>query len=121
MYIPSSFLWSKKITIKISGNYTEDEKKRLENAIHSHYRQKNNYLNKIDRYDDVYRLFFILMGTLLIFISYNCKTFASELFLIAGWVAISEIVYDLLFKTINRKRENVALKKLLKCKIIFED
>lgn len=112
---------TKKITIKINGNYTMDEKKRLEDAIHTHYKIKNNYLNKVDRYDDIYRLVFMIIGAVLIYISSYYTNFIGELFLIIGWVAVWEVTYDLLFKSIKRKTENSISKKLSKCKIIFED
>ena len=117
----AKMLAGKKITIKINGNYTNDEKNRLENAIHKHYKQKNNYLNKVDRFDDIYRLIFMIMGAILINISNQYTNFIGELFLIVGWVAVWEVTYDFLFRSIKRKNENLISKKLSKCKIIFEN
>ena len=117
----SRMISSKKITIKIKGIYTLDEKQRLTKVIHDHYKEKKEHLTKVDRYDDLYRLVFMIIGAILINISTYHTTFIGELFLIVGWVAVWEVAYDILFRSIKRKNENIISKKLSKCKIIFEN
>ena len=43
----------------------------------------------------------------------------SELFLIAGWVVIWEVVYDILFTGIKRKQKLKIAQKLSTCEISF--
>ena len=63
--------------------------------------------------------FSFLLGIILIIISEQLTLFLSELFLIAGWVVIWEVVYDILFTGIKRKRELKIAKKLSTCEINF--
>lgn len=62
----------------------------------------------------------LLIGVLLItFSSYFLKDVLKELVLIAGWVAVWEVVYDVLFTdNINRLKIN-RNKKISSCKIEF--
>ena len=45
----------------------------------------------------------------------------SEVFLIAGWVIIWEIIYDVLFSEIKRKRKARIYKTLASATIILKD
>ena len=94
-------------------------KKEQNDLIHSHYLKKVIQLKKIDHYDDYFRLLLLLLGIILIIISEQLTLFLSELFLIAGWVVIWEVVYDILFTGIKRKRELKIAKKLSTCEINF--
>lgn len=117
-----SHLHSKeKIELNIDGISNKEEQKKLENLIHSHYQTKVKQLNKIDKYDDYFRLILLLLGIVLIIISEQFTLFLSELFLIAGWVVVWEVVYDIVFTGIKRKRDLNLYKKLNTCKINFLD
>lgn len=63
--------------------------------------------------------FSLLLGIILIIISEQFTSFLSELFLIAGWVVVWEMVYDILFTGIKRKRDLKIVKKLATCEISF--
>ena len=74
------------------------------NKEQEHYQNKVKQLNKIDKYDDYIRIILLLLEILLIIISEQFTVLLSELFLIAGWVVVWEIVYDILFTGVRRKR-----------------
>ena len=80
---------------------------------------KVKYLNKIDKYDDYFRFLLLLLGIILIIISEIFSALLSELFLIAGWVVIWEVVYDILFTGIKRKQKLKIAQKLSTCEISF--
>ena len=76
-------------------------------------------LNKIDKYDDYFRFLLLLLGIILIIISEIFSALLSELFLIAGWVVIWEVVYVILFTGIKRKQKLKIAQKLSTCEISF--
>ena len=105
--------------LSIKSNLGKDEQDLLINAIHNNYNLKFKDLKLIDKYDDYLRLILLLLGVFLISISQETSSFISEISLIAGWVFIWEMLYDILFKQIKRKRKAVIYRKLSKCKINF--
>ena len=105
------------ITINITG--TENEN--IKNIITNYYKEKYLYFKKIDTLDNYIRLVLFLIGVLSIFISKQFTNIVSEVFLIAGWVIIWEIIYDVLFSEIKRKRKARIYKTLAKAKIILKD
>ena len=94
-------------------------KEQLIKLIHTHYEKKVKQLKQIDKYDDYFRMILLLLGIILIIISEHLTSFLSELFLIAGWVVVWEMVYDILFTGMKRKRSLNLYKKLATCKIEF--
>ena len=105
------------ITINITG--TENEN--IKNIITNYYKEKYLYFKKIDTLDNYIRLVLFLIGVLSIFMSKQFTNIVSEIFLIAGWVIIWEIIYDVLFSEIKRKRKARIYKTLAKAKIILKD
>lgn len=105
------------ITINITGTKNEF----IKNIITNYYKEKYLYLKKIDSLDNYIRLVLFLLGVLSIFISKQFTNIVSEIFLIAGWVIIWEIIYDVLFSEIKRKRKARIYKTLAKAKIILKD
>ena len=110
-----------KIILNIDNLSKKEEQNKLENVIHNHYQIKVKQLNKIDKYDDYFRLILLLLGIILIIISEQFTSLLSELFLIAGWVVVWEVIYDILFTGIKRKRDLTIYKKLTNCPINFLD
>ncbi len=108
-----------RIEIKINNLTNKEEQEKIKKLIHHHYQNKVLRLNKIDKYDDYFRLILLLLGIILIIISEQFTSFLSELFLIAGWVVVWEMVYDILFTGIKRKRDLKIVKKLATCEISF--
>lgn len=106
-----------KLTITIRG--TKNSK--LKSIIHDYYKEKYYFIKKVDTLDNIIRLILFLMGILFILISKHFHYLLDEIFLIAGWVTIWEIVYDILFNEIKRKRDAHIYKVLANCDIIFKD
>lgn len=112
-------LHKERIILNVNGLSNSKEQEQLIKIIHTHYQNKVKQLNKIEKYDDYFRIILILLGILLIIISEQFTSFLSELFLIAGWVVVWEVVYDILFTSIKRKRDLKLYKKLATCEIEF--
>lgn len=109
-----------KIAINIKGKFTKEEEDKIKKVINNHYNHKYGHLKQIDKYDDIYRLILLIIGILLIIISENLISFISELFLIAGWVVIWEMVYDIIFNQLKRTKNKNHYQKLAQAQINFE-
>lgn len=120
-YITNASLHTHKerIILNVDGLLNNKDQEQLVKLIHTHYQNKVKQLNKIDKYDDYFRFILLLLGILLIIISEQFTSLLSELFLIAGWVVVWEIVYDILFTGTKRKRDLKLYKKLATCEIEF--
>ena len=94
------------ISITIKGDFDEEKQSELESLIRRYYRKKTVLFNRNDKYDSIFKMTFALIG---------------ELFLIAGSVAIWEVVGDFLFEIMKRKREKNIYTRLSRCNISFED
>ena len=103
-----------KLTITITGTKNEN----IKNIIQNYYKDKYLYLKKFDNLDNYIRLTLFLIGILAIFIS---KQFSNILSEIAGWVVIWELIYDILFNEIKRKRKAKIYKILANATIIFNN
>ncbi len=112
---------SESILLIINGLSNTKDQEKLTKLIHTYYQTKVKQLKKIDQYDDYIRLILLLLGIVLIIISEQFASFLSELFLIAGWVVVWEVVYDILFTGIKRKRNLKTAKKLAICQLNFID
>ena len=109
------------IILNVNNLSKKEEQEQLLTLIHHHYQNKVKQLNKIDKYDDYFRLILLLLGIILIIISEQFISLLSELFLIAGWVVVWKVVYDILFTGIKRKRDLKLCQKLSTCKINFNE
>ena len=78
-----------------------------------------HFFNKIDKIDDYFHLILMIVGIVAIILSEKIVSLLSELFLIAGWVVIWEILYDIIFNDIKRRRTIRIYKELARCKINF--
>ena len=114
------FFRSKGISIEIYGIDSEIEQNKIKDILHNHYKNKVNFFNKIDKFDDYYRITLLVLGIIAILLSETFVSFLSELFLIAGWVVIWEIIYDVIFNEIKRRRKENIYKKLSISKINFK-
>lgn len=107
-----------KIELKINGNLSQSEQDKAINLIHGYYKEK---LKQYHKYDDYVRIFLLILGIVFIIISEHLIDVLSELFLIAGWVVVWEIIYDLIFTGFKRKKIKTTYKKLSMCEISFSD
>ena len=109
------------ISITIKGKFDEEKQSELESLIRRYYRKKTVLFNRNDKYDGIFKMTFALIGIILINVSIHVHDLLGELFLIAGSVAIWEVVGDFLFEIMKRKRERNIYTKLSRCNISFED
>lgn len=114
-----SYKQKDKINITIYGSLTKEEQNKLENTIHNYYNNLYKIYKNIDKFDNYIRFIALIIGIVLILISEQLTFLFSELFLIAGWVLIWEMLYDILFNEIKRKRKSKTYKALSICQITF--
>lgn len=112
-----------KITIEITSKIkiSNEQKQKIKETIINNteiYLKKEKTIKKHDNYN---KLFLILIGIILILLANLLKDLylIEELLLISGWVAIWEVVYDLLFVESQRRKKIKHLKKLYKGNIEF--
>lgn len=105
------------INIIISGTKNDN----IATIIKDYYQEKYLYLNKIDKLDNYIRLILFIIGIIAILFSEQFTNVISEIFLISGWVIIWEIIYDILFNEIKRKRKAKIYKYLANSKITFKN
>ncbi len=110
-----------KITLNIKGNINKEDQIKIKKTINKHYMNKYNSLKIIDKYDDIYRFILLIIGISFIIISEKLISFISELFLIAGWVVIWEMIYDILFNQLKRNKDKNHYQKLASAKIKYQD
>lgn len=119
-FCENKFFRKKGITLEVYGINDSKDKDLFIDIIHHHYKNKVNFYSKLDKFDDYYRISLLILGIVAILLSENFVSFLSELFLIAGWVVIWEIVYDVIFNEIRRKRKENIYKKLANSNIVFK-
>ena len=112
-------IYKEDILLIISNINDLEKQKEIRALIINFYQNKVKEFKKIDKFDNYFHLILLLLGVLLIIISEQFTLFLSELFLIAGWVVIWEMTYDILFTSIRRKKHLNIYKKLAKCTINF--
>lgn len=112
-----------KIIIEISAGFTMNkEKEKMRSCILEHY---NDVLKECEIYDKVdvtKKIFLMLFGLIVLVVARNIEVagIISELLNIAGWVAVWEVVYSLLFTDNERKFKQKRAKQLVKAEIIFK-
>ena len=111
---------NKNLVLNITGA-SNKIKKKLENTIHNYYSIKLTRYQKLDNIENYVRIGFFIIGILAILISEIFTSFLSELFLIAAWVIVWELVYDLLFNEIKRRRKAKIYKLLRDAEIVFRN
>ncbi len=106
-----------KLTLTITGTNNNN----LSIIIKKYYEEKYFYLHKLDIYDNYIRGILSIIGFIAILLSKKFTNILSEIFLIAGWVVIWEIIYDILFNEIRRKRKAKIYKTLANATIIIKN
>ena len=111
----------RKIILNINSKLNKNEKEIVSNLIHQYYEEKLKQYHISDKYDDYLRIILLLLGIICILLSETFIDLLSELFLIAGWVVVWEVIYDLIFTGFKRKKIKNTYKKLSRCEISFSD
>lgn len=112
-----------KIIIEIYAGFTMNkEKEKMRNCILEYY---NDVLKECKIYykvDVTKKIFLMLFGLIALVVARNIEVagIISELLNIAGWVAVWEVVYSLLFTDNERKFKQKRAKQLVKAEIIFK-
>ena len=105
----------RKIILNINSKLNKNEKEMVSNLIHQYYEEKLKQYHIIDKYDDYLRIILLLLGIICILLSETFIDLLSELFLIAGWVVVWEVIYDLIFTGFKRKKIKGISQKLSRC------
>lgn len=120
-----SFSPKEKANIKIITNkpLAEDEKHNLAEMIHAYFGLEVQKMLIISKSHVYFHWFLVLLGIVLIGIA-NLELVASlnvfkELFLITGWVVISEVIYDVVFEKFKDKIKLKRYKKLASAKVYY--
>lgn len=114
-------LYKKNLNLEVKGLSNKEEQEKLNKVIHEHYSKKFKIFELHDNIDDYFKIIFGCFGIVAVILSNKFSFLLSELFLIAGWVIIWEIIYDLLFNEIKRKRKNKIYRLLANCKIDYHN
>ena len=120
-----SFKEDIKINIKIDEEVTKKEKNDIVDMIREYFGLSIRETLIYYKYNNFKKVVLFILGIILIYISHFIGTIndflISEVFLIIGWVAIWEVFENILFVETKKKFKLKRLKKLVKCKISFED
>jgi len=116
---------NKKIEINIKTNclLTENQENDLINMIHAYFglEVKKDLIISKQQYKRQFILF--ILGIVLISISnidfIHHLSIISEIYLIAGWVIIWELIYNIIFEDVKRKLKIKRYKKLSEAKVDF--
>lgn len=115
-----------RIVIKICGraSFSSKEKEQMIDVLRNHYGLLVQHELRLHRYRKVKKFVLLLIGILFIafssYLSDLVTDVIGELFLIAGWVVIWELVYEVVFTDNTQKFQVLQMKKLTNCQIIFE-
>lgn len=114
---------NKGVELSVNSNLTEEQENILADMIHRHFGLETQKSILTFRYKTKYQILLFLIGIFLIalsnlpFIS-NLSTI-HEILLIFGWVAVWELIYDIMFVDIKENIKRKRLKKLSKVKINY--
>lgn len=112
------------IEIDDRASLNKEERHHLIDAIREYYGLMVKEKLIYTRFNNARKIILFIIGVLLILLSDALTNIFSllipELFLIAGWVAIWETVYSILFSDNKNRMEIKKLKGLTKCDIRFK-
>ena len=114
---------NKGVELNVNSNLTEEQENNLADMIHRHFGLETQKSILTFQYKTKYQILLFLIGIFLIalsnlpFIS-NLSTL-HEILLIFGWVAVWELIYDIMFVDIKENIKRKRFKKLSKVKINY--
>lgn len=113
-----------KINVKTANELTSKEKNDIVDMIREYFGLGIQETLIYYKYNNLKKIILFILGILLIYVSHFISIIneflISEVFLIIGWVAIWEVIENILFVETKKQFKLERLKKLVKCKIVFE-
>ena len=113
-------LTTKQVQLNVHGLSKPKEQEKFQEVVHHYYERKTKVLLKTDSSRDIYRIVLLFLGIFFIVLASVLNFVLQEVILIAGWVAIWEMVSDVLFTEKVRRDEIKITKQLATCKILFD-
>lgn len=114
-----------KISIKTKDKLSNEKKDNIVDMIREYFGLSIRETLIYYKYNKVKKILLFTLGVILICISHFIGVIndflVSEVFLIIGWVAIWEVFENILLVETQKKFKLDRCRKLVKCKIVFED
>ena len=111
------------ININVNFFITEKEQEHLADMIHKYFGLEVQKSIMVARYKTKYQILLFLIGIFLITLSnlsfISKLTTIHEILLIFGWVAVWELIYDIMFVDINENVTRKRYKKLSKVRVNY--
>lgn len=112
------------IKMKCSFSITSEEQQQVIKMIQTYFTHRISEVNNYYKFNSLKKVILFTLGLIFILISNLWKVkndfLFSEIFLIIGWVAIWEVVENILLIETKKKYQYKYLQKLQKSKIVFE-
>lgn len=110
------------IYILFEDDLALEEKDIIRNLIHKHFKEEMREIQIKKQTTQVFNLFLFFLGLLFLFISFLLSNkFIEEIFLILGWIAIWEVVENILFSTAKENFKYTRYKSLSSARIYFRE
>ena len=113
------------IIIEISAGFMRNkEKEKMKNCILAHYQDVLTEIKVYEKVNNAKKTILFLVGVVFLILSNSLNgrfnEILVELFNIAGWVAVWEIIYIVLFTDNERKFMRQRARQLVKAQIVFK-
>ena len=113
------------IIIEISAGFMRHkDKEKMRNCVIAYYHDILKEINVYEKSNNIKKIILFLIGVIFLILSNSLKEMLNdvlvELLNIAGWVAVWEIIYIVLFTDSERKFKLKRARQLVKSEIIFK-
>jgi len=110
------------IHILVEEDLSSEEKAVIRNLIHKHFKEEMREIQIKKQITQVFNLFLFFLGLLFLLISFLLSNkFIEEIFLILGWIAIWEVVENILFSESKENLKYNRYKSLSVARIYFKE
>lgn len=118
------FKQSFNLVITCNEKLSQKQKDNLVDMIRSNFGLEIKRITVITKYQNIRQLFVFIVGVILIALA-NLKyikdlSIIHEIYMIAGWVAIWEVIYNILFEDIKKRFKLKKYKQLTQARIDFK-
>ena len=102
--------------------FTNEEKETIAKLIHTNFQAELSEEKMKNKFSNTFSTILFITGIIILILVYWIQIeFLHEFFLILGWLAIWESVYDFLFVEMKEKLKQKRYQKISYSKIIFDD